>query len=101
MYRECPADLSMVRVILGDGYYDEHIHSCQVIRYIPDNECIYSLSETAELSVFTLDALYECEIRVGDEMLKCQGFITERYNSKQGKVLVFRIQNGFYKNPVN
>ena len=62
MYRECPADLSMVRVILGDCYYDEHIHSCQVIRYIPDRECIYLLSDTAELSVFSLDALYECEI---------------------------------------
>ena len=101
MYRECPVNVSMVRVILGDCYCDEHIHSCQVIRYIPDKECIYLLAEEDELSAFSLDALYECEIRVEDEMLKCQGFITERYNSKQGKVIVFRIQNGFYKNPVN
>ena len=101
MYEECKADLSMVRVILGDGCYDGLVHACSVIRYIPEKECIYLLVGETKLSEFSLDALYECSIHNENEILKCQGFLTERYSSKQGKVVVFRIQNGFYKNPVN
>jgi len=59
------------------------------------------LTGKTELSVFSLDALYECKIQSEDEILVCQGYVKERYVSKLGKVIVFRIQNGFYKNPVN
>jgi len=101
MYRECPADLSMIRVILGDGLFDDSVYTCKVIRYIPDKECIYLLTGKTELPAFSLDALYECNIRNDNEILKCQGFITERYASKLGNVVILQIQNGFYKNPVN
>ena len=49
----------------------------------------------------SLDAVYECSIQNENEIFTCQGFIKERYISKLGKVIVFQIQNGFYKNPVN
>ena len=101
MYRECPANLSMIRVILGDGCFDDSVYTCKIIRYIPEKECIYLLTGKTELSVFSLDALYECKIQHEDEILACQGFIKERYISKLGKIVVFQIQNGFYKNPVN
>ena len=101
MYRECPAKLFMVRVILGESYFDDTVYDCKTIRYIPEKESIYLLTGKTELSVFSLDALYECKIQSEDEILVCQGYVKERYVSKLGKVIVFRIQNGFYKNPVN
>ena len=101
MYRECPANLSMIRVILGDSCFDDSVYTCKIIRYIPEKECIYLLTGKTELPAFSLDALYECKIQNEDEILGCQGYIKERYISKLGKVIVFQIQNGFYKNPVN
>ncbi len=101
MYQECPAKLSMIRVIIGEGFFDDEVYSCKVIRYIPEKESIYLLTGTTELSVFSLDALYECSIQTEDEILVCQGALKERYISKLGKVVVFQIKNGFYKKPVN
>ena len=101
MYNDYSAGLSMDRMILGDGCFDKETYKCEVVKYIPEMECIYLLAEDADLSVFSLDALYECTLEKESDVLKCQGFIKERYISKLGKVIVFYIQNGFYKNPVN
>ena len=101
MYRDCPANLSMIRVILGDSNFDESVYTCKIIRYNPEKECIYLLTGKTELPVFSLDALYECNIQSENEVIGCQGIIKERYVSKLGKVIVFEIRNGFYKNPVN
>jgi len=101
MYRDCPAKLSVMKVILGDTFVEDGVYNCKVIRYIPEKESIYLLTGKTELAVFSLDALYECSIQTEEEMLSCQGFIKERYVSKIGKVVVFQIKNGFYKNPVN
>jgi len=68
---------------------------------MPEEECIYLLTGKTELALFSLDAIYECKIQNGDEILSCRGYIKERYVSKMGKVIVFQIRNGFYKNPVN
>ena len=101
MYCDCPAKMSMVKVILGESFMDNGVYNCKIIRYIPEKESIYLLTGKTELTVFSLDALYECSIQTEEEVLSCQGFIKERYISKMGKVIVFQIQNGFYKNPVN
>jgi len=101
MYKECPAKLSMDRVILGDAYYDGTVYDCTIIRYIPEKESIYLLTRNTKLPVFSLDASYVCSICLENETISCQGFIKERYISKSGNVVVFQIQNGFYKNPVN
>ena len=101
MYRECSANLAMKRVILGEGYYDEGKYECTVIRDIPEKESIYLLTGETDLPVFSLDALYECSIYTGEESISCQGYIRERYMSKIGRVVLFQIENGFYKNPVN
>ena len=60
MYRECSAELAMKRVILGGGYYDDNSYRCKVIRYNPEKESIYFITEEAQLPDFSLDALYEC-----------------------------------------
>jgi len=101
MYRDCPAKLSVMKVILGDTFVEDGVYNCKVIRYIPEKESIYLLAGKTELSVFSLDALYECSIQTEEYMLSCQGYIRERYISKLGKVIMFQIKNGFYKNPVN
>ena len=86
MYEECPAKLKMERVILKDGFFDETIHICKVINCDP------------EMPVFSLDALYTCSLEQEEESVSCQGQIRERYWNKLGRVIVFHIQNGFYKN---
>ena len=53
MYEECSARLRMVRVILKDGYLDEVSHPCSVIKYRPEEECIYLLTEKQTFIVFS------------------------------------------------
>lgn len=101
MYKDCPAKLVMKRMILSDGFFDETVYSCKILTYNPEEERIYLLTGKTELPVFSLDAIYECSIHDKDEIVKCTGTIVERYYNKLGKVIVFHIRNGFYKNLVN
>ena len=77
------------------------MHICKVIMYKKSEERIYLLTGKTELTEFSLDANYECVIPEEDSEVRCNGFIRERYWNKQGKVIVFQIKNGFYKNTVN
>lgn len=101
MYEECPADLRMTRVVLQEGQFDKSAHHCKVIRYNPEEESIYLMVGKSDITEFSLDGIYECTISCEDGPKWCTGVIRERYWSKIGKVLVFRIQNGFYKNNLN
>lgn len=101
MYRDCPAELRMTRMILSEGYMDEESYPCKVITYHSEEECIYLLTGKTEVTTFSLDGIYECRIKAKDEIVTCSGVIKERYWSKLGKVVVFQIKNGFYKNPLN
>ncbi len=101
MFEECAATLKMKRVILRDGLSDEMVHHCKVIRYIPDEESIYLIAGKADITTFSLDGVYECAIAREEEPVSCTGTIRERYWSKAGKVIVFRVKNGFYKNNLN
>ena len=97
MYEECAAELSMERSIIKDGYFDKEIHYLKVIRYDPELETLYLIAGKSELVDFSLDAIYRCSISYEGKHVICKGTIKERYWSKAGKVLLFRIQNGFYK----
>ena len=101
MFEECPAILKMTRTILKDGCFDETAHHCKIIRYISGEERIYLLAGKADRPSFSLDGLYECTVSSKDGPVICTGTIRERYWSKAGKVIVFRIENGFYKNNLN
>ena len=101
MYEECPAELRMTRMFLENGQMDESVHHCKVIRYDPQKECIYLLSGKSERPSFSLDGIYECAVTSGEDVYKCSGIVRERYWSRAGKVVVFRVQNGFYKNNLN
>ncbi len=100
MYEKCPASLRMTRVIVQNGYFDDTIYNCEVITYHPEKESIYLLTGKHELPLFSLDGVYEC-ILEAEEEIRCEGVIRERYGNKLGRVVVFYVKNGFYKNPVN
>lgn len=101
MYERCPASLRMKRVILQNGFFNENEYKCQVITYNPQEENIYILMGEDELSLFSLDALYECVMETETEKIVCEGVIKERYFNKSGRIIVLYIRNGFYKNPLN
>lgn len=101
MFEECPADLQMMKVILRDGMSDENVYHCKVIRYNSEEESIYLLTGKTEITLFSLDSIYECTIHTQEGRTVCSGMIKERYWSKSGRVIVFRVQNGFYKNNLN
>lgn len=101
MFEECPAVLRMTRAILKDGIFDETAHSCKVIRYNSEEENIYLLAGKTDLPLFSLDGIYECTVTSKGMPVICTGTIRERYWSKTGKVIVFRVENGFYKNNLN
>ena len=88
MYEECPALLQMTRTFLEDGEKDEIIHHCKVIRYDPEEENIYLIAGKSDITSEKKE-------------IWCQGVIRERYCNKVGKVLVFRVQNGFYEKNIN
>ena len=101
MYEECPALLQMTRTFLEDGEKDEIIHHCKVIRYDPEEENIYLIAGKSDITSFLLDGVYRCTINSEKKEIWCQGVIRERYCNKVGKVLVFRVQNGFYEKNIN
>lgn len=101
MYEGCRADIRMNRMILKEGRFDEKIHHCNIITYKPEEESIYLVAEDTEVTEFSLDGNYECRIHTEEGGTVCIGSIIERYWNKAGRVLKFRIKNGFYKNLVN
>lgn len=101
MYEECPALLQMTRTFLEDGEKDEIIRHCKVIRYDPEEENIYLIAGKSDITSFLLDGVYRCTINSEKKEIWCQGVIRERYCNKVGKVLVFRVQNGFYEKNIN
>lgn len=101
MYEGSPADIQMERIILDEGFYDETVYQCEVITYNPEEERIYLLSKHTELPVFSLDGIYGCTIAEQGGIVQCKGIIVERYWNKLGRVMVFKVKNGFYKKVLN
>ncbi len=101
MYEGDSAILQVERNFLKDSEINESIHHCKIIRYIPEEERIYLVIGKTDIRILSLDALYKCEIADKERHIWCSGVIRERYLNKAGKVIVFQVQNGFYKNNLN
>lgn len=101
MYEGCPVELKMEQMILEEGEFDERLHYCKVISYDEDKERIELLLRGEEVDVISLDAIYGCKIMDGEKADQCEGMVLERYLDKQGNMLIFQIENGFYKNNLN
>lgn len=96
MYEGNPVDLRMVKTISADAVLDEAIHKAQVFRYDMEEDYIYLELKEKDLTAISLDAKYRCYIANKKELLYCTGVVKERYQSEDGNMLVFRIENGFY-----
>ena len=101
MYEGYPVELWMIQMILEDGEFDDRIHYCKVISYDEDKERIQLLLRGEEVDVISLDGVYGCKIMDGENHMQCKGTIKERYLNHLGNMIVFQIENGFYKNNLN
>ncbi|MDO4313322.1 MAG: hypothetical protein Q4C52_09565 [Eubacteriales bacterium] len=101
MYEGCSVELWMEQMILEEGELEERIHYCKVIGYDENKERIQLLLRGEEVDVISLDAIYGCKLMDGEKSAECEGMILERYMDKLGNMLVFQIENGFYKNNLN
>ncbi len=96
MYEGSPVDLQMVKTISADAIFDNTIHRCRVYRYDVEEDYIYLKLKENDLTVISLDAKYGCHISTKKELLYCTGVVKERFQSEDGNMLVFRIEDGFY-----
>ena len=96
MYEGNAVALQMIKTISADGVFDDATHRCQVFRYDMEEDYIYLKLRENDLKAISLDAKYQCYISTRTELLSCSGVVKERYQSENGNILVFRIENGFY-----
>ncbi len=101
MFEGCLVEIRMIRMILEEGYMGGTTCQCEIVRYDEEKERIYLLLLSADLPAISLDGTYECKITDGGETIMCTGRIIERFLDKNGKEMVFQIENGFYKNNLN
>lgn len=101
MFEGCPVELWMTQMVLEDGEMDERIHYCKVIRYEEQSERIQLLLMGEEVPTISLDGIYGLKIMDGETSAQCQGNVLERYMESRGNILIFQIENGFYKNSLN
>lgn len=96
MYEGNYVDLQMAKTISADAVLDDTTHRCQVYKYDIEEDYIYLELKDEDLTVISLDAKYQCYISTKKEILYCTGVVKERYRSRFGNMVVFRIENGFY-----
>lgn len=101
MYQKCYVELEMKKTFQADAVPDLKMFRCEVLRYDIARERIYLLLKDGELTDVSLDALYECRIHLKEEKIVSEGGVGERYRDANGKILVFHIENGFYKISIN
>lgn len=95
------AILKMKKIILEGAQCDEEIHSCSVLKYDHERDCIYLILGGNAIDQISLDGIYDCMISKGEEKVACEGKIVERYCNQNGNILVFQVEKGFYKININ
>lgn len=99
MYEGNAVDLQMEKVIAADAIFDDETHHCQVFKYDMEEDDIFLQLKEDSLRAISLDAKYRCYISTKTELLFCTGVVRERYQSENGNMIVFHIENGFYSVP--
>ncbi len=93
-------EIKMKKALCIGAKIDEHTFVCELLRYDSRRESLYFEVGTSDLTVFSLDAIYECKLQSGTSVLECTGRIKERYCQGNKKVIKFEIENGFLKNNI-
>lgn len=89
--------LKMKKVILNGMKLDRHEYTCKVDSYEAQEEKLYFIATDDVIHKIRLDAKYQCHIYTNDGILACDGRIKERFQSEEGNVILFYIENGFYE----
>lgn len=97
MYEGNPVELQMKKMILENGMLDDRVYPCHVVRYDPNEQFMYLALEQDELTVISLDGIYECRFSTTEGLFSCTGVIKERYQNADGNVLAMQIENGFFE----
>lgn len=97
MYEGNPVELQMKKMILECGVPDERVYSCHIVRYDHNEQFMYLALEQEELTVISLDGVYECRFSTMEGLFSCTGVIKERYQNVNGNVLAMQIENGFFE----
>ena len=93
-------EIKMKKALCAGAKLDEHTFVCDLLRYDSKRESLYLEVGMSDLTMFSLDAIYECKLQSGSSVLGCTGRIKERYCQGNKKVIKFEIENGFYKNNI-
>lgn len=93
-------EIKMKKALCAGAKLDEHTFVCDLLRYDSKRESLYLEVGMSDLTMFSLDAIYECKLQSGSSVLECTGRIKERYCQGNKKVIKFEIENGFYKNNI-
>lgn len=96
MYEENQASLALM-----DAGSQRNSQPCTVLMYDEENECIYLNPGECDLSQISLDAPYVCTIEEECGKTSCVGTVRERFQGKNGNVILLQIENGFYKININ
>lgn len=92
------AELNMRKPLCKGVDMDQKTYLCSILRYDLAKECIYLVLENDSLKEISLDAIYECMIKETEkETIMCTGRVIERFHEEKGKIIKFKIENGFYK----
>lgn len=92
------ATLKMIRCLRKNQILDKEKYKAEVILYSSTDETITLKVEEGVLARFSLDGVYRCVIRDKENASMCEGTIIERFQNDEGNVIIFHIENGFYKN---
>lgn len=90
-------EIRMNKPLCTGAVLDEQVYLCELLKYDGKKESLYFEVSAAELTEFSLDAVYDCKLQAGTEVLECVGRIKERYCQGNKRILKFQIKNGFYK----
>ncbi|MFI3171595.1 MAG: hypothetical protein R3Y58_04400 [Eubacteriales bacterium] len=97
MFEESIVELKMKKMLLKGMTLDKNVYICKVESYESQEKKMTIITEQETLCKLQLDAIYQCDIYGEDKNLSCEGFIKERYQSEEGNLLTFYIENGFYE----
>lgn len=90
-------ELKMIKVLKKGMILDQQVYTCRVDSYDSQGEKFLVQVSEDYLTKFQLDAKYEAKIYTEKKTISCEGVIKERYQSEDGNIVLFLIENGFYK----
>lgn len=90
-------NLKRKKNLLSDNFIDSKVYLCEILSYSVQEERLILRLTDGLLTELSLDAIYTAEFNSHTGPVLCEGVIKERYQCKEGSIIVLHIENGFYK----